>query len=80
MKSFYFTFGFGHFCREHGTLRNNYVRIEAPDMEAARKIMFAKRDNKWAMSYTEEEFLPQIEEYSLQEIPLDKLLPQPCPT
>jgi hypothetical protein len=45
MKKYYFTFGFGH------EFPNCYTVIEAEDAGAARKEMFSRYGDKWAMQY-----------------------------
>ncbi len=64
MPSFYFTFGVN---TPH---RNNYVRVEAADAGAARRIMIDQRGLQWGFEYDEKDFLPQIDLYHLTEIPL----------
>lgn len=64
MSTFYFTFG-----SAHNHLRN-YVRIEAADAGAARRIMIDQRGLRWVFQYDEKDFLPQIDLYHLSEIPL----------
>ena len=62
MKPFYFTFGFSH------PLSGHYLRVVAPDWEAARLEMVSRHGLKWAFQYTEEEFLPLIPRHNLTEI------------
>lgn len=63
-KNFYFTFGSGW------PERSNYVKVQAETLIEARQKFFAVRGSRFAFSYTEEEFLPQMAKYGLTEIPL----------
>ena len=64
MNKWYFTFP------QRLPTKDNYVCIEADDYSAAREKMVAVHGQAWAFQYTEEQFLPQIEEFGLTEIPL----------
>ena len=64
MTTFYFTFNY------NSPNRNKYVRVEAKDREAARRIMIDQRGLQWGFQYSEEEFLPQIAPLGLKETPL----------
>lgn len=68
MKPFFFTFGSNH-CDNNGcSLGHKFVKIEADDELSAREIMWKARGEKWAFSYTEEEFAPQPSLYGLTEV------------
>ena len=62
MKNYYCTFGCGQ------VHQNGYVKISANTENEAREEMFRRFGNKWCTSYTEKEFLPQIEKYNLREV------------
>ena len=64
VSTFYFTFGYS--SHNH----NNYVRVEAADKDAARRIMIDQRGLQCGVQYNEKDFLPQIDLYHLTEIPL----------
>jgi hypothetical protein len=64
MQTWYFTFG------SNTNLAQNYMVVKAWSMEDARKIMFQKQGVLWGFQYSEQEFLPQITEYKLTEVPL----------
>lgn len=61
MAKFYFTFGFG---QPH---ENCYHVIEAEDSDEARKVMFRKFGDKWAMQYDSAEEAG-VKVYGLREI------------
>lgn len=72
MSRFYFTFGLGY------NLRSNYVVVEAETELDARAAFVAARSavdgyngRLYAFDYDEAEFLPQIEQYGLTEVPID---------
>lgn len=67
---YFFTFGSGHHDIHGQNLDGRYVCIEAEDELSARRIMFQHNGAKWAGCYTEERFLPQIDEYGYEEIGL----------
>lgn len=58
----YFTFG----TDERG-LQNSYVKIEGT-FDEAREKMFEAFGDQWAFQYSEEQFLPQITAYNLEEL------------
>jgi len=64
--NYYFTF-----MGRQTDLKNKYVKINDTYL-AARGRMCAIFSDQWAFQYTEEEFLPQIEEYGLTELPLEE--------
>jgi len=64
--NYYFTF-----MGKQTDLKNKYVKINDTYL-AARGRMCAIFSDQWAFQYTEEEFLPQIEEYGLTELPLEE--------
>jgi hypothetical protein len=49
-KNFYLTFG------QKSPAKNGWVRVEAPNVEKAREMVFNMCDDKWAFLYTEDEF------------------------
>lgn len=69
LKTYYFTFGYGHLG-----LRSKYLKIRARDYEEARMIVIESRvGNRFAFQYEEAEFLPQIEKYNLTEVLLGEI-------
>jgi len=58
----YFTF-----VGKQNILRNKYVKISGTYSEA-RKKMCENFGDLWGFQYSEEDFLPQIEQYGLTEI------------
>lgn len=77
LECFCFTFGADHrYYRGHDllSLRNNYVKIVAPDEGEARKLMHCVRGSKWSFCYPEKVFEPQIERWGLTEIDLDDVI------
>lgn len=64
MPTFYFTFGQGQ------KLKDNYVKIEAPDRRQARDAMVNAYGMRWAFDYSEKEFDGQPEEFRLTEVPI----------
>ena len=56
MKTWLFTFGFGHTHPVTGApLANMFVRIAASDSEAAREEMVRRYGRRWAFQYENEE-------------------------
>ena len=51
--TFYLTFG------QKSLLRDGYIKIEAPDLRAARRAAENYFENEWSMLYTEEDFQPK---------------------
>lgn len=64
MKTFYFTFGFGH-CVGPGLA---YTWIECEHAEGARAQMFAEYKNKWAFMYDSAE-AAGVHRFNLMYIP-----------
>ena len=73
MKNYYFTYGTGHTTDDGFSLDMFYTKIAAESYGKARQRMFAARGDSWAFQYSEEEFLPQIEQYGLKEAPLERV-------
>jgi hypothetical protein len=61
-QNWYFTF----MWKQRG-LRDKYVKIHGTFLDA-REEMCIRHGVEWAFQYSEEEFLPQIEEYKLEEL------------
>lgn len=59
MNNFYFTF------MTKQAFKNKYVKITAPNDDMARECMEAHFSDKWAFDYTEDRFLPQIDQFNL---------------
>lgn len=69
MDNFYFTFGYGN-----PILRNRFLKIKAPTMDAARRIVFdSKVGSSFAFSYSEEEFSGQEVRFGLTQILLGEI-------
>ena len=67
MKTFYFTFGYGH------RYEHCFTIIKSNSYENARKEMVRKFGLKWAFQYTEEQWInkdgvSKQEEFNLKEI------------
>lgn len=67
-NQYFFTFGANHVDNQGVSLGQRYVKVIAEDEHSARGVVWLARNDKWAFSYTTEEFLPQIELYNLVEI------------
>ena len=72
MKTYYFTFGFGHtiptnLVGEGNSLGNHYFKIESENYGSARLEMDSIFKSKWAFQYSEKEFEGQVEKYGLKE-------------
>lgn len=79
MKTYYFTFGFGHHSgKERRPLSSHYTTIDANNMGEARAIMQAKR-NEFATSYDSAE-AAGVERFNLTYIPFFEVEPQDGPT
>lgn len=65
MATFYFTFP------ASSPLAKAYMKVEANTHLDARRVMIGEYGFpiKYAFSYVEEQFLPQIERYNLYEVP-----------
>lgn len=72
MEKYVFTFGTNHYDIEGNSLSDNYVIMEGTYSASRDKITEARGD-KWAFQYSWEEFIPQIAEYGLSEVPLDQV-------
>jgi hypothetical protein len=77
MKTFYFTFGSGHHDDNHQSLGDCYTTIEAAIEYDARRLMFEKRQARWASVYDNK---PRFIDDSYRHIPFDELTSQPGPT
>lgn len=64
MKTFYVTYGF------NSNLGKKYSKVRASTATLARELVMDVTKGKFAFMYPEEEFLPQIEKYGLQEVAL----------
>jgi hypothetical protein len=68
MSEFIFTFGFGQTDPKTGASRSGcFVRIDAPDWEAARREMAYRYGRQWAFQYESEEEAG-VREFALTEI------------
>ena len=57
---YYFTFGQIHVHPQTGEeMKNYYIEIGAENEGDAREIMFSQYSDKWAFSYTENNFNPE---------------------
>jgi hypothetical protein len=66
MKNYYFTFGAG------SPLAKYYVKIQAQNELAARALMICMFSRHWSYVYQEEDFLPQINQYNLLELHVNR--------
>lgn len=62
VENWYFTF----MQRQHG-LQDKYVKIKG-SYQHAREEMCRRYGNEWAFQYNEEDFIPQIKDYGLEEL------------
>lgn len=74
-QKFYFTFGHGQH-HAGGLLTNHYTIIEAESDAEASGIMYKRRGNKWAFSYTEEQFQERVAKYNPTFISFDEVSQQ----
>ena len=73
MNNYYFTYGSAHTTNDGFPLDVFYTKVSAESYGEARQRLFEVRGDVWAFQYTEEEFLPQIEQYGLKEAPLERV-------
>lgn len=68
-QNWYITFGPAH-SDPPGLLSGKYLKVQAADEYTARRQVIEKVGSRWAFIYSEDEFLPQIEQYGLTEVTL----------
>lgn len=71
-ETYYFTFGGNHRDKHGNSLQYGYIKIKGTADEA-RNNMCNARGMSWAFMYSEEKFLPQIEEYGLHEVNINDI-------